>query len=157
MEINELMIGDWVRIKDNVEPDAYFMHDDMHPGQSFKIEEILSYGINTDWCCGEVNSYLPEDAIEPIPLTPEILKKNGWVRTKYGYGRDCMEIHGADELPEGVDNALSMARWSIDKNYQYHFLELLMWEGSVMQHNVHYVHQLQHAFRIFGIEKEIEL
>lgn len=95
------------------------------------------------------------EKVEPIPIIPEILEKNGWVRTKYCYGRDCMEIHGADELPEGIDNALSVARWSIDKNYQYHFLDLYMWKGSVRQHNVHYIHQLQNAFRIFGIEEKI--
>lgn len=137
MKTNELMIGDFV----------------LDGNDYAQVTSIT--------CDGNIetthNEHSNIELIEPIPLTPEILEKNGWVRTKYCYGRDCIEIHGADELPEGVDNALSMARWSIDKNYQYHFLDLYMWKGSVMQHNVHYVHQLQHAFRIFGIEKEIIL
>lgn len=150
MEAKELMIGDWV----------------LHNGEPYQIRQLGIYGVDRDGedypavCVGKpkgIGLIVERNEIEPIPLTPDILEKNGWVRTKYCYGRDCMEIHGADKLTEGVDNALSMARWSIDKNYQYHFLDLYMWKGSVMQHNVHYVHQLQHAFRIFGIEKEIVL
>ena len=147
MRAEELMIGDWVECVDSShEKKVYAQIDAIEEGKTC----ILVRQDNCNW-------FLNISFIKPISLTPKILVKNGWVRTKYAYGRDCMEIHGADELPEGVDNALSMARWSIDKNYQYHFLDLCMWKGSVMQHNVHYVHQLQHAFRIFGIEKEIIL
>lgn len=147
MKANELMIGDWVECVDSThKKKVYAQIDAIEEGQTCILVKLD----NCNW-------FLDISFIKPIPLTPEILEKNGWVRTKYCYGRDCMEIHGADELPGGVDNALSMARWSIDKNFQYHFLDLYMWKGSVMQHNVHYVHQLQHAFGIFGIEKEIEL
>ena len=156
MKANELMIGDWVEIK------TYGISDKYERTEAYIYVKVA--GIDSGFITVEYNNDIKEQyricentEIEPIPLTAEILEKNGWVRTKYSYGRDCMEIHGADELPEGVDNTLSMARWSIDKNYQYHFLGLYMWVGSVMQHDVHYVHQLQHAFRIFGIEKEIIL
>lgn len=154
MKANELMIGDYVMVNDI---------EHTHPLQVTELFMKSGTLYATLYWDGMPEDAMPEtltadvDKVLPIPLTPEILEKNGWVRTKYCYGRDCMEIHGADELPEGVDNALSMARWSIDENYQYHFLDLYMWKGSVMQHDVHYVHQLQHAFRIFGIEKEIIL
>ena len=142
MKTNELQIGDYVNYR----------------GQIIKVTSLYDKGGSNEVGWSDKESvWVNADNVEPIPLTAEILEKNGWIKTKYAYGRDCMEIHGADELPEGVDNALSMARWSIDENYQYHFLGLYMWKGSVMQHNVHYVHQLQHAFRIFGIDKEIEL
>ena len=142
MNVNELQIGDYVNYR----------------GQIIKVTSLYDKGGSNEVGWSDKESvWVNAINVEPIPLTTEILEKNGWIRTKYCYGRDCMEIHGADELPEGVDNALSMARWSLDKNYQYHFLDLFMWKGSVMQHNVHYVHQLQHAFKIFGIEKEIEL
>lgn len=93
----------------------------------------------------------------PIPLTPEILEKNGWYKSHYGYGRDCMRLDGnEDELPDGADNALASALWSIDKDYQYHHLEFFMWKGHTMT-TVHYVHELQHVFRLHGVEKEIVL
>lgn len=139
MKANELMIGDYVSVKPS--------------GMLIKIAAVHPKKVAYHTVVHKL-SWVRESLLEPILLTPEILEKNGWAKTKYGYGRDCMEIHGADELPEGADNALSMARWSVDKNYQYHFLDLYMWQGSVKQHNVHYVHQFQHAFRIFGIDKE---
>jgi hypothetical protein len=142
MKVNEIQIGDYVNYR----------------GQIIKVTSLYDKGGSNEVGWSDKESvWVNADNVEPINLTPEILEKIGWIRTKYAYGRDCMEIHGADKLPEGVDNALSMARWSIDKNYQYHFLDLYMWKGSVMQHNVHYVHQLQHAFRNFGIEIEIKL
>ena len=142
MKAKEIQIGDYVNYR----------------GQIIKVTSLYDKGGSNEVGWSDKESvWVNADNVEPIPLTAEILEKNGWVRTKYCYGRDCMEIHGADKLPEGADNALSMARWSIDRNYQYHFLDLYMWKGSVMQHNVHYVHQLQHAFRIFGIEREIKL
>ena len=142
MKAKNLQIGDYVNYR----------------GQIIKVTSLYDKGGSNEVGWSDKESvWVNADNVEPINLTPEILEKIGWVRTKYAYGRNCMEIHGADKLPEGVDNALSMARWSIDKNYQYHFLDLYMWKGSVMQHNVHYVHQLQHAFRNFGIEIEIKL
>ena len=142
MKAKDLQIGDYVNYR----------------GQIIKVTSLYDKGGSNEVGWSDKESvWVNADNVEPINLTPEILEKIGWVRTKYAYGRNCMEIHGADKLPEGVDNALSMARWSIDKNYQYHFLDLYMWKGSVMQHNVHYVHQLQHAFRNFGIEIEIKL
>lgn len=142
MKATEIQIGDYVNYR----------------GQIIKVTSLYDKGGSNEvgWSNKE-SVWVNADNVEPIPLTPEILEKNGWIKTKYGYGRDCMEIHGADELQEGVDNALSMARWSIDKNYQYHFLDLYMWKGSVMKHGVHYVHQLQQAMRIMGCDKEIEL
>lgn len=142
MKAKELQIGDYVNYR----------------GQIIKVTSLYDKGGSNEVGWSDKESvWVNADNVEPIPLTAEILEKNGWIKTKYAYCRDCMEIHGADKLPKGVYNALSMARWSIDKNFQYHFLELYMWEGNVMQQNVHYVHQLQHAFHIFGIEIEIEL
>ena len=146
MEAKELMIGDWLFYRGQF--NAF----------SFRVEQITKRKVGYHAEPDESRThYLTLSECQPIPITPEILEKNGWMKTKYAYGRDCMEIHGTDELPEGIDNALSMARWSIDKNFQYHFLDLYMWKGSVMQHDVHYVHQLQHAFKFFGIEKEITI
>jgi len=135
----ELMIGDWVRIKSDKEPDdAYWLHD-MQPGQALKVTEILSYGINPDWCCGEINDCVPEDAIEPIPLTPEILEKNGF---KPG-------IISWILWDEETDECLIMLKRI---NNAFIFPPL-----AGMSFGIQYVHELQHLFRLGGIEKSIEL
>lgn len=119
-----------------------------------RVHEIKQSCIYT-----EDNGY-EYNEVEPIPLTPEILEKNGWYHAKFhgSYGRQAMRIDGCyqDELPKGVDNALSFAQWSLDKKFMYHFLEIFMWVGSIHL-KIEYVHELQHALRFCGIEKEIEL
>lgn len=133
MKATELMIGDWVQVPSEL--NRYKMLR-----STFDMDEAILY--------------------EPIPLTTEILEKNGWYHDKFhgSYGRQAMRIDGCyqDELPKGVDNALSFAQWSIDKKFMYHFLEIFMWVGSVHL-KIEYVHELQHALRLCGIEKEIKL
>ncbi len=94
MKAEELMIGDYV-----------FVGDDKTP---IKITHISKSG---DY------SYL-----KPIPLTVEILEKNGFVK----------------HLPE--DN---IVYFTITINKK--------------EIRIDYVHQLQHALRLCGIEKEIKL
>lgn len=141
MTANELMIGDWVFNAHNRKP-----------------EQVAKIGCRLVML--DYNDMYEYDLIEPIPLTPEILEKNGWKKAAFngGYGRKGMRLDGynGNELPEGVENALSFAQWSIDEHFQYHLLEIYMWKGSVHLW-VHYVHELQHALRLCGIEKEIEL
>jgi len=92
--------------------------------------------------------------IEPIPLTPEILEKNGFTYCK---------SDGGFYLP----TTISYGNWDVDvilfnvtdeyRNNQLHigtpddsitFLHLM---------ECNHVHELQHALRLCGIEKEIVL
>ena len=80
-----------------------------------------------------------ENLLEPITLTPEILEKNGLANDPYGchFKEDeYMELEISAE-EEGI-------YWTINYN-EYAILKLK------------YVHQLQHALRLCGINKEIEL
>ena len=52
--------------------------------------EVLSYQIK--FPNGEIQ-YADKDNIVPIPLTPEILEKNGWVKDKEGYINDSYHLH----------------------------------------------------------------
>ena len=77
----------------------------------------------------------PED-IQPVPLTPEILEKNGfeegwWWRLK---GEDFWLRHSGDEYRAYTDG-------DADKRDNF------CW--------IRYVHELQHCFRLLGIEKKI--
>ena len=91
MKANELMIGDWVRIKSDINSDdAYWMHDNMHTGQVLKVEEILSNGINPDWYGGEINDYIPEDALLVL-CDQSALHRTARTRTdEVGMGLDSM-------------------------------------------------------------------
>lgn len=150
MKIDELIPGDWVRIIDEDGCLTYFF--------SGKVEAIDMLENIYVKAPGDETAYpYSVDCAEPISLTPEILEKNGWYKSHYGYGRDCMRLDGNEnKLPDGAENAFSSALWSIDKDYQYHHLEFFMWKGHTMT-TVHYVHELQHVFRLHNTNLEIKL
>ena len=74
--------------------------------------------------------------IEPIPLTEEILENNGFTKHAYGYSYDMIKLHG-----------------NLTENDTVYFT-LCICEKYI---KVIYVHELQHALRLCGIEKEIVL
>lgn len=75
-------------------------------------------------------TYARLEDITPIPLTPEILEKNGWnEETHCFYNEDTM-----CELDLRMDNG----------GY--------VWiNGGVVVCSIYYVHELQHALRLCGL------
>lgn len=130
MKANELMIGDWVQ---GFVPDTYSRVEAI-PNEN-RLGVISSGG-----------HYIASvaDDFQPIPLTPEILEKNGWKHKYYDvYQQTIGETITIDIFPEGcsiVDSRGSQRFW-----FRYHLPSLK------------FVHELQHAMRLCGIEKEIEL
>ena len=84
----------------------------------------------------------------PIPLTPEILEKNGFKKCD---GNEW-SFYKKGEGERGLYNIL----WSADELY----LEIASYTPLIGEFNrmgVKYIHELQHALRLCGIEKEIDL
>ena len=143
MKANELMIGDLV----------------WYNNQPHQIRQLGIFGENRDGddypavCVGRpkgIGLILERNEIEPIPLTPEILEKNGIV---YDYDEEeCVADYKFVKL----------------KGYQYSDDEILIdycnghikvvsdFYGDVNM-EIEYVHELQHALRLLKIEKEIVL
>ena len=126
MKANEIQIGDWV------EP-----HQCMIPTVYCKVEGIYSDGtVHLD----KAERLFALDELTPVPLTPEILEKNGFKKYNGLYRLD---------IAEGV---------FVNADFKSK-------EPFVSVHNTcyratpicWYLHQLQHALRLCGIEKEIEL
>ena len=80
------------------------------------------------------------DNIKPIPTTTEILEKNGFMKHN---DQDCDDIY--EFLSEDSDDLIYLYLYGV-----YFFL----FDNINMQ--IEYVHQLQHALRLCGIEKEIK-
>ena len=78
------------------------------------------------------------DEVKPIPLTPEILEKNGFEKelSEDNIHYRFILIH------DGVRFSLLYAR------------SVFQWLGPL---DFKYVHELQHAMRLCGVEKEIEI
>lgn len=132
MKAKELMIGDWVSVKSCPKPNFYKiskldpnMESSVYPIHVERHAEGLSY------------TFLDKDEIEPIQLTAEILKKNGFEEYVYA----------------------SLHTFYYDKKYIISYFDNLGFSIDINHHNmkIHYVHELQHALRLCNIDKEIEL
>ena len=138
LKVTDLMVGDWVSCQINSIEVKYV--------RIASLNKTTMNGIPTDFI--EFNkvmvdmlhgNYYQVDiaSVHPIPLTPEILKKNGLANDPYGchFEEDeYMELEISAE-EEGI-------YWTINYN-EYGILKLK------------YVHELQHALRLCGINKEI--
>ena len=128
MKANEVMIGDWVMLTDPI-----------NNGENVQVKEI------------HVDDYITVDGgivpmFEPIELTDEILAKNFVVTDDVVYGKhyvyytDYIEVD-IYEYTEGI--------WQIRLD-EIEMSGLPTWKMYVEN-----VHQLQHALRLCGINKEI--
>ena len=151
MKENELMIGDWVQVKDCIDQSYYF--DEYEPGEIVQVRELLDNGINPNWAGAEVSSILGLEDIQPIPLTPEILEKNGFEKLDFSH----FQI-GDRRLVLDADG-----RWDGPLSWHWVVTEMdtnAKGQPVVLDYyvaTINYVHQLQHALRLCGITKEIQI
>lgn len=141
MDVKDLMIGDWVH---------YWILE-----RDAKINDIMSTGrlgiIFTDSKdeVGYIHGIMSE-SIKPIPLTAEILEKNGFV--PFVRFKDMVLYKSADNRIEANNHeemVNSFNKWSIHVD-----TENMMTMGYF---EITYVHELQHALQLCGFEKKIEL
>ena len=128
MKANELMIGDWLySIIDRYD------HIEKKPvkitGIRTEDDELLQGNDSDVWY--HIETY------EPIPLTAELLEKNGFVDRKSNYAFSNQKA--------------SVYYWINDR-----ILSLNSY-GDVLHINCQYVHQLQHTLKLCNIQKEIQL
>lgn len=97
--------------------------------------EVLSYQIK--FPNGEIQ-YADKDNIVPIPLTPEILEKNGW---KSINGKYALKIKNANYV---------VLEFTEDGIYTYI-------NENTMLFTIKYIHELQHLLFGLGINSEIEV
>lgn len=114
MNIRQLMIGDWV-----INP----AHKDVSKIEGIYYDKELHCLVGTD-------GRFPQNHYEPIPLTEEMLKANGFV-----YNKGCWWF----------GKSLFMLNEFIDGGYC----------ASAFHEQVfiNYVHELQHALRICGLNE----
>lgn len=162
MKANELMIGDWVKFDGRTFKlcDVTVINPITNPAlvtRSYIRKDVESpTGCFNDALI--IESALPLKDIYPIPLTAEILEKNGFCV----YGDQATYAEESDYY--GKPTAL---RVQCNKYGDLHiWIEYVYTEGRE-QHVVEYepklhlrtryVHELQHALRLCGVEKEIVL
>ena len=129
----DLMIGDWIRFK-------YTKEIAQVSGVS-SIEglKVLIKDEEVDW--------FPPNIIEPILLTQEILEKNGFEQG-FGGGKNCLNYNEYADNKGDFDlyicNGIREGS-TCGEIYEYVFTA------------IQYIHELQHALKLCGIDKEIIL
>lgn len=151
MKANELMIGDWVISNDLLNrPARYagiFTEHTPLKGQPYRRLRCM-------WPGDIEGADVPEERVLPIHLTTGILEKNGWKKV----GED--ERTGVPVMQFVYDGN---AFWWTPTNGECGCEDVENEDGeekfvkvfSCLQ--ICYVHQLQHALRLCGIDKEITL
>lgn len=91
----------------------------------------------------DIDRYDEDEWFDGVYLTEEVLEKIGFVRLKTAMGRVYYE------MPLGVA--------SYATHYDDYYCRIIGPRGKVEYNDVKYLHELQHVFRLLGIEKEITL
>lgn len=114
------MIGDLIACKTIIE--RYARITEIYKQLEPPFKQMVSLNVNG------LRYYMSIDVIEPIPLTPEILEKNGWTYDEIDYA------------------------WNLDKFpvlYKNEDGFLNYYDGIEVRFN--YVHELQRALRLCGL------
>lgn len=117
MKASELQIGDFVRYSSSK--------------RVVVVDSVLEDGINYVYCQGELD-LIDEERIEPIPLTEEIMEKNGWelsVSCEFYTHKSGRNLKLSNLL--GVPSISCFGKISI----------------------LHYAHEFQHALRLCGLNE----
>lgn len=139
MKINELMIGDFVTFKDCQEDKAPSVVKIIALGYQGKGEENEALvSINGANICDIIEI---DDEIVGIPISSEILEKNG-----FQYDGEYVL---ADDYYDITAKLISDGLWQIE----YECVEMSGIPSSRV--NVSYVHELQHFLQLCGSDNEI--
>lgn len=130
MKANELMLGDWVAFRKDF-PDRV------------NAIAIGGHAVNL-----EHDGWQQMSSIQPIPITPEILEKNGF---DFLYS----SVPGGTSQEQRMRKVDTYKWQGLVVNYYHETNDFQMIDFRGVR--LDYVHQLQHALRLCGIEKDIVL
>ena len=145
MEAKELMIGDWVIFGDEPLKVQHIYNN----GYDDIVAEIVEDGTNEYGVYEEIKD-VPVVYCSPIPLTTEILEKNGFYdrNTKWYYKRFGSYVC--------VDIAISLVYREIEVSKVCGAgtdCEEEEYGSSIVFGNDIYVHELQHVLRLCGLDE----
>ena len=147
MKANELMIGDWVHVKAHRGFNAQNIKVETIPDNDGDNEYGHHYGHIGAWLEGGDNDFRDVEAkhLQPIPLTNGILEKNF---QEFLPGINLMyQLKGPYCIMNEDENRWVFGLVKVDgeNSARYPLVK------------ISFVHELQHALRLCGIDKTIEL
>ena len=136
MKPTDLMIGDWVCLKDDVQYES-----------PMKVDGILAHNISLE---GEGFLGDADEIISPIPLTAEILEKNGFKYKTTDWDVVYEGPHYGKYNLKKFHVLIGKENITLASYYGY------IGHGDVDAHgfaHINYVHELQHALRLCGLNE----
>lgn len=127
MKANELMIGDYISVKPS--------------GMLIKVAAVHHKKVAYHAVVNKL-AWVRESLLEPIPLTPEILEKNGLVKAENPRTGTIMYSFR--------DSLFRIEVYDFE-----HVIVVSVYTNSMYEGFINNVHELQHALRLCGINKEI--
>lgn len=136
LNISDLSVGDWIQDKNGIYAKVLGI-ENWSNGYSLNIE---LHGVNV--------GVTPLTSAHPIPITAEMLEKNGFEdkgSSLFRYEREW----------RGDESAVNIC--SFDE--ELWFADFEFRDGRTCMSNIpiFYINQLQHVLRLVGVEKEINL
>lgn len=125
MDAKELRIGDWVS----------------HKGTYVKIEDVTTnssrykYPLGVVYSDGRVFAHIAVLNVDPIPITEEMLEKNGFEFFDSSYFNDIVSI---TFLPSCIYFICHVYKGEV---------------CDVIERHIDYVHELQHLLRLCGLKE----
>ena len=150
MKAEDLTIGDWVDVYHELPDESGF----------YKPLQITGLHQNDGICFGDSIIEFPrndpeefEEEIKPIPLTSEILEKNGFKRLQdtYLFNITTNQFGVNLWLEIGPDSWIENNKIRVDSlkgDFNYPMLTVM---------SCKYVHEFQHLLKLYGIKKDIVL
>ncbi len=132
MNANELMIGDWVKTNQ-----CYSRIAGLRGVEEIKFEDKFGYG------------FTPE--VEPIPITKEILEKNGLKPFEIDKLTDKATAKWWCKNGDYYIKQYNFRHNNFEPTYSFGCHPFTLIEG------IRYVHELQHALRLCNIKRDILL
>ena len=144
LKISDLSVGDWVMV--NGRPRKISVLAEVWNGSN---EVLVGYVVHVNSNGYNLVFYKPIEHVKPVPITAEILEKNGFTRGQRG---DFFHYHRLDKNRTLYIHA-STNGWRVEVTYD----AAGILRTTHLMHDMNGVHDLQHALRLAGVDKEINL
>ena len=141
LKISDLSVGDWVRYDDRICQIAEIYHLTYNLGS----KKMTSFPRVTLFYEDDMPTYHESailNDIHPIPITAEILEKNGFERSTSQF-----IVYHTDKV--WISHDEPSETWSVTVYIND--------VTSNLHANILHIHQLQHTLRLAGVDKEINL
>lgn len=132
MKTSELMLGDYVST----------------PKGIFRVTAIQDNDVIFTDYADDITGAVDIEDVQPVPLTEEIIEKNGFEKQTDEFGKEYYDLAGPDFCLLNVDNIWWFGQMAYESVMHYRPDPIFA---------VNKVHKLQHALRMCDVEKEVVL